>query len=52
MSNPTNNCPVCGRCFCGVTKVYAINGVAICVICKPNYEKNLNSNSHLRPPLR
>lgn len=41
MHNHSNNCPVCGRCFCGVTKVYASNGHAVCAICKPNYEKGL-----------
>jgi hypothetical protein len=45
MHNQSNNCPVCGRCFCGVTKVFAINGQAVCVICKPNYEKSLSNST-------
>jgi hypothetical protein len=52
MHNQSNNCPICGRCFCGVTKVYAINGKAVCTICKPNYEKNLVSTPVVQPNLK
>lgn len=36
----TTHCPMCGRCFCGTAKLQAIDGIAICAVCKPAYEDN------------
>jgi hypothetical protein len=42
MSNQNpNHCPICGRCFCSVAKTAASNGATVCVICKPQYEQQL-----------
>ena len=46
MHNNSNNCPICGRCYCSVTKVQAINGQTMCVICKPSYEKKLQGGTN------
>lgn len=41
----TTHCPHCNRCFCGTAKLQAIDGTAICSICKPSYEQLLRDRA-------